>query len=201
MDMSDQQPIRNNSGTPTESAVQDTGYNNVDKTQPSEDILNALNALNPKAVMDATQNGHEPSLVQDGASQETAQDPPSEWHVLRGKLCEHSQDPEGWNQLVDIAENGGDLEQIKQTYEAVLETYPNTVWPPAHFSTVNLTVLSQVIRPNRLSRPLPEPRFIPVRRRIVQEIFENFALSRSLEVLSYLCQVRRQHNHNLRTIT
>jgi len=42
-------------------------------------------------------------------------------------LRDHPQDPEGWNQLVDIAENNGNLEQIKQTYEALLETYPNTV--------------------------------------------------------------------------
>jgi len=54
-------------------------------------------------------------------------EPPSEWHVLREKLHDHPQDPEGWNQLVDIAENNGDPEQIKQTYEALLETYPNTV--------------------------------------------------------------------------
>jgi len=42
-------------------------------------------------------------------------------------LRDHPQDPEGWNQLVDITENNGNLEQIKQTYEALLETYPNMV--------------------------------------------------------------------------
>ncbi|KAH7881852.1 hypothetical protein F5I97DRAFT_1818069 [Phlebopus sp. FC_14] len=123
--MSEQQDIGNDNGTPTEIASQDAGYNG-DKTQPTEEILNALNALHPKSLSTTTQNGHEPALVQEQSSQDTAQDPPSEWHALREKLREHPQDPEGWNKLVDLAENGGDLEQIKQTYEALLETYPNT---------------------------------------------------------------------------
>ncbi|KAI6040984.1 hypothetical protein EDC04DRAFT_2989123 [Pisolithus marmoratus] len=123
--MSELPVIRNDNGTPTEHNSQETSYNG-DKTQPTEDILNALNALNPKAIMEATQNGHEPALAQDDTPQDTPMDPPSEWHVLRDKLREHPHDPEGWNHLVDIAENSGDLEQVKQTYEALLETYPNT---------------------------------------------------------------------------
>ncbi|KIM62980.1 hypothetical protein SCLCIDRAFT_24567 [Scleroderma citrinum Foug A] len=123
--MSEQPVIRNDNGTPTDLGSQDPSYNG-DKTQPTEEILNALNALNPKAILEVTQNGHEPSLMQDVSFQETTKEPPSEWHVLREKLRDHPQDPEGWNQLVDIAENNGDLEQIKQTYEALLETYPNT---------------------------------------------------------------------------
>lgn len=127
--MSDQQDVQNNNGTPTEIASQDV-YNassNGDKTQPTEEILNALNALNPKTITGATQNGHGHDLVQQEVSQDSPQEPLSEWHALREKLREHPQDPEGWNKLVDIAENAGDLEQIKSTYEALLETYPNTV--------------------------------------------------------------------------
>lgn len=114
--MSDQQDIQNGGGTPTEIASQDV-YNcntNGDKTQPTEEILNVLNVLKPK------------DLVHQESPQDQ-QEPQSEWQVLREKLREHPQDPEGWNKLVDIAENAGDLEQIKQTYEALLETYPNTV--------------------------------------------------------------------------
>lgn len=125
--MSDQQDIKNDIGTPTEIAPQDVYNSNDDKTQPPEEILNTLNALNPKTVLNATQNGHGLDIVQQEASQDSQQDPPSEWHALREKLREHPQDPEGWNKLVDIAENADDLEQIKQTYEALLETYPNTV--------------------------------------------------------------------------
>ncbi|KAG6336073.1 hypothetical protein ID866_3020 [Astraeus odoratus] len=123
--MSEQQAIGNSSGTPTDHASQDPPYSG-DTTQPTEEILNALNALTTKALLEATQNGHEPSLAPEASAQDDPAEPPSEWHVQREKLREHPQDPEGWNQLVDIAENSGDLEQIKQTYEALLETYPNT---------------------------------------------------------------------------
>ncbi|KIK92794.1 hypothetical protein PAXRUDRAFT_829635 [Paxillus rubicundulus Ve08.2h10] len=125
--MSEQQDIQNDGDTPTEIASQDAVYNpNGDKTQPAEEILNVLNALNPRAISNAAQNGHELDPAQQEISQDSQQEPPSEWHALRDKLREHIQDPEGWNKLVDIAENAGDLEQIKQTYEALLETYPNT---------------------------------------------------------------------------
>jgi len=108
--------------TPTEIATND--YDG-DKTQPTEEILNALNALKQTA----SQNGHEPSQTQQSGSQQDSQnqEAPSEWHVLREKLREHPHDPEGWNKLVDLAEVRGDIEQIKQTYEALLEVYPNTV--------------------------------------------------------------------------
>ncbi|KAG2111422.1 hypothetical protein BD769DRAFT_1630282 [Suillus cothurnatus] len=59
---------------------------------------------------------------QDTPSQEAR----SEWHVLREKLREQPHDPDGWNKLVDLAEARGEIEQIKQTYEALLEVYPNT---------------------------------------------------------------------------
>lgn len=127
--MSDQQDIQNDNGTPTEIASQDV-YNTDpmdDKTQPAEEILNALHALNPKTISSVAQNGHGHDVVQQETLQDSQQEPPSEWHALREKLREHPQDPEGWNKLVDIAEDAGDLEQIKMTYEALLETYPNTV--------------------------------------------------------------------------
>jgi len=43
---------------------------------------------------------------------------------------------EGWNQLVNITENNGDLEQIKQTYKALLKIYSNTVWSLVHSSAI-----------------------------------------------------------------
>ncbi|KAG0697093.1 hypothetical protein DFH29DRAFT_165718 [Suillus ampliporus] len=109
--------------TPTEIATNDTEFIG-DKTQPTEEILNALNALNQTTA----QNGHEsPSAQQLNAQQDTpSQETPSEWQVLREKLREQPHDPEGWNKLVDLAEARGEIEQIKQTYEALLEVYPNT---------------------------------------------------------------------------
>jgi cleavage stimulation factor subunit 3 len=110
--------------TPTEITTSDTDYN-AEKTQPTEDILNVLNALKQTTA----QNGHEQPQGQQSSSQQDSQnqEAPSEWHVLREKLREHPHDPEGWNKLVDLAEARGDIEQIKQTYEALLEVYPNTV--------------------------------------------------------------------------
>jgi hypothetical protein len=52
--------------------------------------------------------------------------PPRSWQLLRTKLREHPFDPDAWNTLV---ESGGDMEQIRDTYESLLKVYPNTVCP------------------------------------------------------------------------
>ena len=36
-------------------------------------------------------------------------------------------DVDAWLKLVDVAEEGGNFEQINETYEALLQAYPNTV--------------------------------------------------------------------------
>jgi cleavage stimulation factor subunit 3 len=122
--------------TPTEIATNDAEYIG-DKTQPTEEILNALNALNQTTA----QNGHEQSPAQQGnVKQDTpSQEAPSEWHVLREKLREQPHDPDGWNKLVDLAEARGEIEQIKQTYEALLEVYPNTVCTFQPYTRQSLT--------------------------------------------------------------
>ena|ERR1700753_1756327 len=53
--------------------------------------------------------------------------PKSEWDILRAQLRESPLNPDGWLKLVELAEDSGDLEKIKETYEALLQTYPNTV--------------------------------------------------------------------------
>ena len=53
--------------------------------------------------------------------------PQSEWDALRAQLRESPLNPDGWLKLVELAEDSGDLEKIKETYEALLQTYPNTV--------------------------------------------------------------------------
>ena len=53
--------------------------------------------------------------------------PQSEWGALRAQLRESPLNPDGWLKLVELAEDSGDLEKIKETYEALLQTYPNTV--------------------------------------------------------------------------
>jgi cleavage stimulation factor subunit 3 len=54
-------------------------------------------------------------------------EPVSEWDALRANLRENPHDTEGWNKLVRIAEDSGDLEKIKDAYESLLKMYPNTV--------------------------------------------------------------------------
>jgi 5-bromo-4-chloroindolyl phosphate hydrolysis protein len=51
----------------------------------------------------------------------------SEWDIIRAQLRESPLNPDDWLKLVELAEDSGDLEKIKETYEALLQTYPNTV--------------------------------------------------------------------------
>lgn len=98
-----------------------------DKTQPTDEILNALRQLNPN-TFPHVQNGSQ--SVQSPIKQEPTPPPPSEWEQLREQLGKKPYDADGWLRLVDLAEDSGDLEKIKQTYEGLLESYPNTVRVP-----------------------------------------------------------------------
>ncbi|KAH7921985.1 Suf-domain-containing protein [Leucogyrophana mollusca] len=136
-----EQPQDSRTDTDSQSDIpQNDGSYNGDKTQPSEDIMHALNSLNPQAFSTVSQNGHEPQPQGEDATQDASQEPPSEWHVLRSKLRDEPHDPDGWNRLVDLAENAGDTEQIKESYEALLETYPNT-------SSAQIAYLNHFLRP------------------------------------------------------
>ena len=68
-----------------------------------------------------------PVLAIPGTKIEQNDAPRSEWDILRAQLRESPLNPEGWLKLVELAEDSGDLEKIKETYEALLQTYPNTV--------------------------------------------------------------------------
>jgi hypothetical protein len=76
---------------------------------------------------------HDPSLAegpktQPSSQETTTQSPPqSEWEQLRAQLGAKPHDPPSWTRLVDLAEDSGDLEKIKTTYDALLEVYPNQV--------------------------------------------------------------------------
>ena len=62
-----------------------------------------------------------------GTKIEQTDAPQSEWDTTRAQLRESPLNPDGWLKLVELAEDSGDLEKIKETYEALLQTYPNTV--------------------------------------------------------------------------
>ena len=51
----------------------------------------------------------------------------SEWDQLRAQLREEPVDADTWLKLVALAEASRDLEKIKETYEGMLEVYPNVV--------------------------------------------------------------------------
>lgn len=64
--------------------------------------------------------------LQPAPSQPTP-DPPSEWEALRAQVRSKPSDSDSWLKLVDIAIEDGDFDRINETYEALLEAYPNTV--------------------------------------------------------------------------
>ena len=104
-----------------------------DKTQPAQEILNALRQLtnSQQTVANTPQPSQQDVTQSMDISQSTAPDAPngvpSEWDRLRTLTREKPSDVDSWLKLVDVAEEGGNFEQINQTYEAVLEAYPNTV--------------------------------------------------------------------------
>ncbi len=86
-------------------------------------------------------------------------EPVSEWDALRTSLRETPHDTEGWNKLVRLAEDSGDLEKIKEAYECLLKMYPNTVRNlQSVVKHVLLTRLRPVVCPNSLSQSFPRAR-------------------------------------------
>ncbi|KAI0059336.1 Suf-domain-containing protein [Artomyces pyxidatus] len=94
-------------------------------SQPQE-LLQVLQQLNAhkSATPPGAQNGS--PVKEEPARIDVPSEPPSEWHALRSQLRDKPHDPEGWNKLVKLAEDSGDLDRIKETYEALLEMYPNS---------------------------------------------------------------------------
>ncbi|KAG5641047.1 hypothetical protein DXG03_006292 [Asterophora parasitica] len=78
-----------------------------DQTQPSEDILNALQAMNS-----------EPQAEPVPA--------PTEYEALATELKEMPHNPESWRRLIDVAENSGDITKVRASFDALLQQYPNT---------------------------------------------------------------------------
>ncbi|KAI0687236.1 Suf-domain-containing protein [Earliella scabrosa] len=67
--------------------------------------------------------------------QESTPPPLSEWDQLRAQLREKPVDADRWLKLVALAEASRDLEKIKETYEGMLEVYPNV--PSVHIAYLN----------------------------------------------------------------
>ncbi|RDX41230.1 hypothetical protein OH76DRAFT_247822 [Lentinus brumalis] len=108
---------------PPESAKPDGDQNHL-----TENILNALRQLqqsgSPVPPTPTQQSSQETQVSL--TKQETTPQPQSEWERLRAQLREKPVDADSWLKLVDLAEESGDIEKIKDTYEGMLEIYPNT---------------------------------------------------------------------------
>ena len=126
-----------------------------DTTQPAEDIISVLRQLNPPpaaATASASSNGLVKSEEDVAVSASAV--PQSEWEALKSRLDKSPHDPEGWNKLVRLAEESGDLEKIKATYEALLAMYPNTVRGECAWQVTAASFdLELVRRANRLPQP------------------------------------------------
>ena len=123
--------------SPSEPMVEDppvNGHNEDDKSQLSEDLLNTLRKLQESTTPSATTPAL-PTPTQSTAQetqetvkmQESTPPPLSEWDQLRAQLREKPVDADRWLKLVALAEASRDLEKIKETYEGMLEVYPNVV--------------------------------------------------------------------------
>ncbi|KZT13241.1 Suf-domain-containing protein [Laetiporus sulphureus 93-53] len=94
-----------------------------EKTQPAEDdILNVVRQINPDSLARSSSLSDNVSTVK----QEPTPPPTSEYDQLRAQLRQKPFEADTWLRLVDIAEDSGDIEKIKETYEGLLEAYPNT---------------------------------------------------------------------------
>jgi cleavage stimulation factor subunit 3 len=93
-----------------------------DTTQPTAEMQQALDQLSSDTVPNSQE-----SIKEQPKEEEMPQQPTlSEWQTLRNRLRDSPHDSEGWNRLVELAESSGEIDEIKETYEALLETYPNT---------------------------------------------------------------------------
>lgn len=53
--------------------------------------------------------------------------PSSPFEALQNRLRDHPHDNTAWQDLVNIAEDSGDLAKITAAYDSLLKVYPNTV--------------------------------------------------------------------------
>lgn len=90
-----------------------------DATQPSDEILAALQAVNTET--------HGPTVEQQSSQTSQNELPPSEYELVKQHLKENPQDNDQWRRLIDIAEESEDVERIKETYDLLLEQFPNNV--------------------------------------------------------------------------
>ncbi|KAG5223273.1 mRNA 3'-end-processing protein [Salix suchowensis] len=88
-----------------------------DATQPSDEILPALQTVNTET--------HGPTVEQQSSQTSQNELPPSEYELVKQHLKENPQDNDQWRRLIDIAEESEDVDRIKETFDLLLEQFPN----------------------------------------------------------------------------
>ncbi|KAF8581991.1 Suf-domain-containing protein [Ramaria rubella] len=92
---------------------------------------------------------------------QTESPPVSEYEALQNRLAQNRYDSSGWNKLVDLAEQSGDLAKVKQAYESLLQAYPNTAEAQIayleHYLHPGLFPTAEALF-NRFLRPSPSVR-------------------------------------------
>ncbi|KAF8075815.1 hypothetical protein FPV67DRAFT_1469355 [Lyophyllum atratum] len=78
-----------------------------DQTQPTDEILKALSMVKNEPLPDSVPT-------------------PTEYDQLAAEVRERPHNPEAWRRLIDIAENSGEIEKIRASFDALLQQYPNT---------------------------------------------------------------------------
>ncbi|KAL5508671.1 RNA14 [Sanghuangporus vaninii] len=85
------------------------------------------------------------SEATESALQTQPQPQPSEWSQKLSYAQDNPYNEAAWNALLDFAEESGDLEKIKEAYEALLQKYPNT--SSAQISYLNHFLVNQATFP------------------------------------------------------
>ncbi|GJJ07957.1 hypothetical protein Clacol_002164 [Clathrus columnatus] len=102
-----------------------------DFQDPLNDTYGSIQTDNPYETQEGKQTTQIPekndSNAQDDVEKPTDSDETSlpEYEALQKRLEKNRFDPTSWNRLIDLAEESGDLEKIKQAYESLLSAYPN----------------------------------------------------------------------------
>lgn len=113
--------------TPPANAEEDNAVDlplDDDKTQPTEEHLQALQAL------ESMPNSQDTDIIDPGPSSQPEDPPvtpPSPFSSVRERVQAKPTDVDSWHTLIQLAEDSGDYEKTTSTYEAVLEVFPNTV--------------------------------------------------------------------------
>ncbi|KAG6887539.1 hypothetical protein C0995_014547 [Termitomyces sp. Mi166 len=80
-----------------------------DNTQSTEQVVNTLNAIKNEPQQDIDMPP-----------------PPTEYEALSAQLKQIPHDPNGWKRLINLAEESGDMDKVRVSFDALLQQYPNT---------------------------------------------------------------------------